>query len=135
MQRTQISRLLALVPAVVALLVSAAGCIHTVNPAKIAPPYKVTVYEHGAYSPEHVFTADSAEGKQISAWIESHRSGWSLSIDSYAPYRLIRGEQFMLNFGRRLCILNYRGGLGNRWTQVTRQIEERDFPAVFHRSQ
>jgi hypothetical protein len=118
---------------ILALIVIGSGCSHTVDVAKIHPPYKISVYENATYSAERILPADSAQAREVSAWVESHKDGWSPSVVTYVPFRLIRGEEFELNFQRKTCTLNYRTGAGR--TQVTRSIEDGNIPRVFDQGQ
>jgi hypothetical protein len=91
----------------------------------------VTVYEAGAYTPERLIQPRSDQEREIIAWLAAHRSGWSSTLVTYVPSRLIKGQDCELNFTRGACILNYRGGWFGAQTQVKRPIDEHDVPQVF----
>jgi hypothetical protein len=132
MRRKNLSNSIVLLSITLGVTAFCTGCSHTVDVARIQPPYKVTIYGNGTYSPERTLPSGSAQAQDVTTWVESHKSGWSPSLVTYVPYRLLRGEGFELNFQQKTCILNYRTGVG--WTQVMRAIDAGDVPPVFDRA-
>lgn len=70
---------------------------------------------------ERALAAGSLAERSVSAWLAAHPDGWSSSLVTYAPDRVVRGEGFDLNVlpdGR--CVLNDESADNPR--QVTRRV-------------
>ncbi len=78
--------------------------------AQLPPPYTVIIYENGHPTVERTIAEDSGEAQLIAKWLESNRTGWTVTPVTYAPSRLIRGDSFSLNVSRDRCVLNCTEG-------------------------
>jgi hypothetical protein len=111
------------------------GCLftagHTVEVARLRGPCDVEVHAGGRLVGERAIAPGSPEERAVADWLAAHNSGWSRSIVSYAPGRLVRGAGFTLNLlpGGR-CVLNYEPAGGGSWVQVERQASETEVDAL-----
>lgn len=101
------------------------GCLsnapRAVESSQLRGPYRVEVYQGGQPTIERAVAAGSAEEKAVTDWLTVHRDGWSPSVVSYAPSRVVRGDGFNLNLlPNGLCVLNY--DLSGSPRQVTRSL-------------
>jgi hypothetical protein len=121
-----------------ALFVGVPACVtapRTIDAAKLGPTNRIVVYENGKPVIDRVVTAGSPQDRAVTAWLESHASGWRPTLIDYAPVQRVRGESFDLNFQNKQCVLNYRANEGS-WLQVMRPIAAGDpIPQVFTRAE
>jgi hypothetical protein len=100
------------------------GCIatasHTVEMAQFRAPYRVEASMEGL---DRTLAPRSPGAQAVAAWLAAHEGGWSPSLITYAPGRVVRGEGFNLNLlPGGLCVLNY-GPIGSpAWQQVVRRV-------------
>jgi hypothetical protein len=107
----------------------AVGCLffkgHTVEVARLRGPYQVEVHAGGRLVTERAIAPGSPEERAVADWLAAHSSGWSPSIVSYAPTRVVRGAGFTLNLlpsGR--CVLNYQPAGAEASVQVECQVSK-----------
>ncbi len=104
----------------------------TVDVPKLGPANQVEIYEGGKPVLDRPVVAGSAEERAVSSWLRSHADGWQLTLNTYAPGRSVRGENFNLNFVKGRCVLNYRANDKGDWVQVIRPIrDDEPIPNVF----
>ena len=82
------------------------------------PQETLTLQKNGRSCP---VTPDSAQFKQLAAWVSQNRSGWSSSPASYVPGTIVRGGNFSINFLNALVVVNHPGG------QFTHKASPDDF--------
>jgi len=63
---------------------------------------------------------------RLLTWLEKNNDGWQPSYVTYAPYIVVSGEKFNLNFQGSRAIINYEVSAG-KWRQYLKNIEENDF--------
>jgi hypothetical protein len=110
-----------------------AGCLATapraVESSYLRGPFRVEVHRGGQPVSERPLAAGSAEEKAVADWLAAHGDGWSLSLVTYAPNRVVRGDGFNLNLlsdGR--CVLNY--DLSGSPRQVLRSVSPAEAEAL-----
>jgi hypothetical protein len=118
-------------------LLGVAGCLSlSQRPPKLSrltPPYRVEVYEKGRPVVERPVASGSSDELVITRWLKNHESGWRTDLNTYAPGRRIKGDNFDLNFSGRVCVLNHDPDDKGDWVQVSRTIDDSDAlpPSVF----
>lgn len=98
--------------AVLSIAGLAAGCsvVPTgIDAAHLPPPYEITVPGKARSQGYHV-TAGSDQAELIAKWLDANKWGWTPSVVTYVPQRVIRGESFDLNFCEDRCVLTTRDG-------------------------
>ncbi len=111
--------------ALLALAGVGVGCLATasrsIEVARLRGPYRVEVHAEGRLAEQWALVAGSPAERSVTAWLATHPDGWSSSLVTHAPGRVVRGKTFNLNLlpdGQ--CVLNYGSADGPR--QVTRQV-------------
>jgi hypothetical protein len=104
----------------------------SIDVARLGSPNQIELHEGGRAVVERPIVAGSKEEQIVSAWLESHSTGWKPTSVTYAPARCIRGDNFSLNFRNHECVLNYRVNDRGAWVQVSRPMQDGEpIPDVF----
>ena len=65
--------------------------------------------------------------KEILNWLDSHRSGWNLSLVTYVKDSAIGSDNFNIRIFDNFLVMNYPGYLGrNRHIQIVRNLSNSD---------
>lgn len=100
------------------------GCgsgLRSLNPAPIVGPYEVEAVVDGNRI-EYEIPDGSPEASAIQRWLAAHRSGWSASIDTYAPGSLvIRSGNFNLMLNGETCIFTENRTFGGK--QLVKRLD------------
>lgn len=90
------------------------GCssgLRSISTTNIRGPYSIEA-RHGKYTGRDV-ASGSQEAVAIERWLNEHRSGWSTSIDTFAPGQLVvRGEKFKLMLHGTNAVFSQPGVVG-----------------------
>jgi hypothetical protein len=114
-------------------IIGSLGCSfipHTISVGNLGPPNKLLVYDGGHLKSERAIDPNSPEAKEFSDWLQAHRSGWmSETFVTFAPTRLVKGDDFIFDFKGDWCVIGYRFGLFD--FQCRRSIDPHDpLPAL-----
>ena len=66
-------------------------------------------------------TLSNEELQYIKKWFETNQNGWSSSISTYAPKKMIRNESININITQNLIIVNMKKKNG-KWVQITKEV-------------
>ena len=117
------------------MLVLISGCSNTgqtIDVTKLGPAREIVVYQGGKPIIERSIAAGSDEELAVTAWLQTHKSGWRWDLNTYAPVCRVSGERFTLNFQMGRCILNYRLKENGNFSQVSRPLKDDEaIPEIF----
>jgi hypothetical protein len=94
-------------------IIGSPGCSfipHTISVGNLGPPNKLLVYDGGHLKSERAIDPNSPEAKEFAEWLRGHKSGWTSTIATYAPTRLVEGDKFTFDFKGDWCVIGYRSG-------------------------
>ncbi len=106
----------------------AAVLVHNrwVQPHLILPSGDVTFRENGG--PGTAIPASSPEIGSIMSWVDTHQTGWRLSVFTYAPHVTLVSDTFHINVGDDFVILNYARHRGRFFVELVRHLPVDDQP-------
>jgi len=92
------------------------GCssgLRSISTTNVRGPYNIEAH-HGEPACREV-ASGSQEAVAIERWLNEHRSGWSTSINTFAPGQLVvRGENFRLMLHGTNAVFSQPGVVGDK---------------------
>ena len=105
--------LLACVAATTSIHIGCSSGLRSISTTNLRGPYNIEARqgEHAS----RAMASGSQEAVAIEKWLNEHRSGWSTSIDTFAPGHLVvRGENFKLMLHGTNAVFSQPGVVGDK---------------------
>jgi hypothetical protein len=99
-------------------------------PTSLPDQMKLLIYEDGKVVRSEALSQDDRYLKDLESWIASHRSGWWIDLNSYAPGIELKSDEISVNLissGSHLVVNFRRGGT---WLQVSRRLQGDETDAI-----
>lgn len=86
-------------------------------------PYAYYQYQKGQLHYKKDIAQNSSICQKFVEWCKRNKSGWNSSCTTYAPGKIIKGENFSLNMlNNNLLVLNYKT-CDDEWKQFTKELD------------